>query len=322
MRDEKGHFIKGHIPWNKRKTNVYSESQLKKLSQYAKSGKTGMLGKEHSDETKRKMSKAQKGYKLSKETKRKLGDAAKERGAVPPKWWEDPEMKEKVLKKIKGDRTPRKCEACGKEMSLKNSELGKRKYCSKQCTDESKIGSKMKEETKKKISQALKGNNSPRWKGGPMEQTCEYCGKQFKVKRSEIRKGKGKYCSRSCSGSDKTGSKARNWQGGKTSEQLLIRSSKEYNKWSKSVKKRDKFTCQICGDNSGGNLHSNHILKSSDYPRIRLNLNNGITLCDSCHLGVVTNNEKSWYSYFVFNLKTRGFIKDDHIPNRIGGMAC
>lgn len=57
----------------------------------------------------------------------------------------------------------------------------------------------------------------------------------------------------------------------------------EYNEWTFNVKERDKFTCQKCQDNKGGNLISHHILGYIEYPNSRFDLDNGITLCDYCH---------------------------------------
>lgn len=50
--------------------------------------------------------------------------------------------------------------------------------------------------------------------------------------------------------------------------------------WSESVKERDKGICQICF-NKGNIAH--HIFYKSKYPKLSLNLNNGITLCKKCH---------------------------------------
>lgn len=51
---------KGYEPWNKGKTNVYSEETKRKLSE-AQKGNKNMLGKHLSEETKRKISEAKKG---------------------------------------------------------------------------------------------------------------------------------------------------------------------------------------------------------------------------------------------------------------------
>jgi len=58
-------FPKGHIPWSKGKTGVYSDKHLKKMSLLRK-------GKPLKDETKKKMSLAHKGKKFSKEHRKNL----------------------------------------------------------------------------------------------------------------------------------------------------------------------------------------------------------------------------------------------------------
>ena len=49
--------------------------------------------------------------------------------------------------------------------------------------------------------------------------------------------------------------------------------------WSKTIKKRDGL-CQVCG---GVGQISHHIIHKKHYPRLSLNVNNGITLCKWCH---------------------------------------
>lgn len=72
------------------------------------------------------------------------------------------------------------------------------------------------------------------------------------------------------------------WQGGKTEENHLIRNSNEYKAWSKAVKVRDNYTCQICSKR-GCELHSDHVKPFSLYPELRFEISNGRTLCKRCH---------------------------------------
>jgi len=71
-------------------------------------------------------------------------------------------------------------------------------------------------------------------------------------------------------------------KGTKTSEAMLIRSSDAYIEWRKAVFERDNYICQLCGQH-GGRLNADHVLKFSDYPDLRLDVNNGRTLCETCH---------------------------------------
>lgn len=74
-----------------------------------------------------------------------------------------------------------------------------------------------------------------------------------------------------------------NWKGGLTPELAKIRQSNDYTKWRLSVFNRDNYTCQCCGENSGGNLNAHHIENFSVNEHLRFDIDNGITLCNNCH---------------------------------------
>lgn len=58
----------------------------------------------------------------------------------------------------------------------------------------------------------------------------------------------------------------------------------EYRFWRESVFKRDNFECQRCGDDRGGNLNAHHLDGWDKHPEKRLDIDNGITLCEDCHI--------------------------------------
>lgn len=69
---------------------------------------------------------------------------------------------------------------------------------------------------------------------------------------------------------------------------LLKDDSKErggqlHREWSRSVKNRDSWKCKISNSDCGSRLESHHILNWKDYPELRYNINNGITLCHTHH---------------------------------------
>lgn len=86
-----------------------------------------------------------------------------------------------------------------------------------------------------------------------------------------------------------TGERNSKWKGGVTPLNEKIRKSVEYSEWRESIFKRDDFTCQHCGDNKGGNLHAHHIKAFADFPELRFELSNGLTLCRNCHEKVHSN---------------------------------
>jgi len=127
---------KGHIPWNKNKTNVYSKRALRKMSEAKKGkpawnkGKMGIyseealhkiseaqkghkhwLGKHHTVEAKYRMSEVHKGKYPSEETRFKMSKALKRN-------WQDPDYVYKIMlaRQIKPNRAERKLDAILQEV--------------------------------------------------------------------------------------------------------------------------------------------------------------------------------------------------------------
>lgn len=80
------------------------------------------------------------------------------------------------------------------------------------------------------------------------------------------------------------GEKHHNWKGGVTSEHLKARGSKDYIDWRNAVYKRDGWKCQSCSVKcQKGNIVAHHIIEFCDSPELRYVVNNGMTMCRSCH---------------------------------------
>lgn len=73
-----------------------------------------------------------------------------------------------------------------------------------------------------------------------------------------------------------------NWKGGITPTNVKIRNSLKSKEWKNNVFTRDDWTCQKCGKR-GIELRAHHILSFSKYPKLKFEVNNGITLCKNCH---------------------------------------
>jgi len=94
-------------------------------------------------------------------------------------------------------------------------------------------------------------------------------------------------------GVSRKGKDSFNWKGGVTPENEKIRHSKEYKEWRISVFERDNYTCVNCGDDKGGNLNADHIKPFSLFPALRLDINNGRTLCVYCHKKIGWSQSKN-----------------------------
>lgn len=78
------------------------------------------------------------------------------------------------------------------------------------------------------------------------------------------------------------GDKCWNWRGGINPINKAIRDTIEYRNWRQAVFERDKFTCVWCGQ-VRGDIQADHIKPFSKFPELRFDINNGRTLCHSCH---------------------------------------
>jgi predicted HNH restriction endonuclease len=78
-------------------------------------------------------------------------------------------------------------------------------------------------------------------------------------------------------------------------------------KWSRIVRIRDGHVCWMCEEDSTKEtstltrrvMHAHHLDPKHLYPEKALDLNNGICLCNRCHLEVVHTTVKSHKKYRV-----------------------
>ena len=198
----------------------------------------------------------------------------------------------------------RSCLFCSKDFippSTTNIKRGGGKYCSRKCYFSNStpwnLGKKWSLETRKKISEAQKGKR--------VGQDNHFFGKKHtteskeKIRLAQLgRKRVFTMEHRKKIGNSRKGEKSNFWKGGVTDKNLAFRSSLEYKLWRTAVFERDKYTCVWCGDNRGGNLEADHIKPFSVYEELRLDTDNGRTLCKDCH-----KTTKTWGS------KARHFIR-------------
>lgn len=184
------------------------------------------------------------------------------------------------------------CDECGYSRPVVYSSYVKRNT-NGICKSCAQMGKKLSEDHKRKISETrigkYIGENSPMYGKIHSEATKHKIseantGKKHseETKRKISEGNTGKKLSEETK--RKMSENSPNWNLNLTDEDRVNRRCLPENKeWAINVKRRDNFTCQRCGDSMGGNLVSHHILGYANYLEARTDLDNGITLCESCH---------------------------------------
>lgn len=217
------------------------------------------------------------GKKLSEEHKRKIGE-----GLTGKKLTE--EHRRRISEALRG---------------RKHTEAHRRK------NSEAQKGKRLLEETKKKISDSLKGREivfseehrrkcrelrllyNKSWKG-------KYHTEETKRKISTAHRGMKKPWVIPPNNKMENNP---NWQGGKSFELYSVN-------WTETLKnmirKRDAYTCRLCGRPQGEIKHDVHHI---DFNKKNCDPMNLITLCHDCH--VKTNRKREyWIKYFQYKIFT------------------
>jgi hypothetical protein len=203
----------------------------------------------------------QKGYKHSEETKRKLS-----------------------LSKI-GNKNPQ----FGIHRTKEEKEHLRKMNIGRKFTDEVRLkisiankGRKHTDEARKNMSDAHKGQKA--WNSGKTgvysEETRRKIGDSQRGKKRgpmniDTRKKMSEYHL-------SLKEKSWNWKGGTSPEKKIIRKGLQFKLWREAVFVRDNWTCQKY-NTKGGTLHPHHIQNFSDFPELRFEVSNGITLSEKAH---------------------------------------
>lgn len=186
----------------------------------------------------------------------------------------------------------RVCQHCQAEFSRKVKEgyqqFNNRKYCSLACVglavsrgNQHAKGYKHTEEAKEKISAAGKGRKHWNWQDAKSTfPECLDCKVRLSA-RSAL------YC-RKHRGDHFRGEQHPRWVSDRTKlkqsgDAQKDRRSSAYVTWRRAVWERDGFTCRINDDECSGRIEAHHILGYTEHPKLRYEVNNGITLCHFHH---------------------------------------
>lgn len=115
-----------------------------------------------------------------------------------------------------------------------------------------------------------------------------------------------------------TGQKSPVWKGDDIKHVRTERESPEYRDWRRAVFGRDLHTCQCCGDHSSRGhavrLEAHHIFNWKSYEDKRYDIDNGITLCQKCHVKYhqiygKLNNTDIQLKEFMKNFQTKKYAE-------------
>lgn len=85
-----------------------------------------------------------------------------------------------------------------------------------------------------------------------------------------------------------------NWKGGLKTEAETIRQSRAYARWRKKALEKCNYVCQCCGT-YGGDLEVHHIYDFANYKNLRMDDENAIVFCKSCHSNTIKGSLHSIY---------------------------
>lgn len=181
-------------------------------------------------------------------------------------------------KDLSANRNTLTCLECKRSFRVKSSRVSSAKTCSVKCWS---------------VYRKQYGNfRSKRF----VELECVICYESFRVRHVfRTQKTCSKYCRRVLLSKRHSVDKDGNWLGWTTLAIQKLRNSKRYAVWRKSIFERDDYTCQICFKR-GYELQADHVVPFSYLVRNKLELwalNNGRTLCKSCHFKTDTYARKA-----------------------------
>lgn len=162
-----------------------------------------------------------------------------------------------LLGKFVGEpKVTKTCEVCSKLFMVHGYRKNTARFCSPPCQASARfkghnfcVGRKLSKEHKEKIGMASR----------------TYWGARKGKPRPELR-----------------GANHPQWKGGTGTKRHQLMSKIEYKLWRIAVFTRDNYTCQMC-KTRGVVLEADHIKPWALYPELRYAIDNGRTLCVSCH---------------------------------------
>lgn len=165
------------------------------------------------------------------------------------------------------------CPICNKLFKIRPSTIERRICCSRKCYGEYK---NKYPEKYNLFQKGHKGYDTSPWLGKKRDEVTRQNMSESHLNNPKVIKHLKEL------GKIKSGKNHWNWKGGITDEMKLLRRTEEYQFWRNKVYARDNWTCQECGQKLK-DIVAHHIKSFRDNPELRYDVENGRTLCRSCH---------------------------------------
>ena len=242
-----------------------------------------------------------KGYKHSLETKLKMSKSARTR-IMPPQTEEHKKKLSESNKKTWSDPVLLKRHSENTKIALRNMPIeDKKRQIEKIILSCSKS-----EIVLQRRNTMLRLRNDPKWlkKSQDNQNKIEKNGEKnpFYHKKHTVQSRKKISISKKLSPLTKRGKDNSAWIDGKGNirkgERLVFEQTLEYRLFRENVFERDNYTCVLCG-NQGGKLSVDHIKSYRNYPKLRIDINNGRTLCWECHKTTPNFGRKKDYETII-----------------------
>ena len=136
------------------------------------------------------------------------------------------------------------------------------------------------------------------WRGGTIERQCAYCGKPVRIHPWQAKRFNMSFCQGAeCKGNwwheNMCGENHGRWRGGREAGRPKWAQTVDARRWRRECRRRDNYTCQRCGrtfDKHSPGLHVHHIVAYRDDESLRACEDNGICLCQPCHVFLHTRS--------------------------------
>jgi hypothetical protein len=150
-----------------------------------------------------------------------------------------------------------------------------------------KLGSKISEATRQKMSLAKIGNKISLGKHWKLSDETKKKMSKAKIGNKHSLGNIASAETRQKMSLSRKGVKSYRWLNDRTLLKVAyesdVRRSNQYKDWRKLVCDRDNWKCKMLNNDCKGRLEVHHILSFTEFPELRYDVNNGITLCHAHH---------------------------------------